>query len=260
VTVEEWARQIIQKELDCPVVVHDDGSQPSMYDLRIGSAAAPDVAIECVGAVDAVGTETWNVGPGRGPLQLTVKGDWVITISRDARIGTLQQRIEPILRDLEERDVLRVSVGHLYKRHDSRLLLELESLGIQHASCFRMPGTGRVHWTMEGGVGFVDSEGSALPGWIEEFLRDPEREDVLFKLRQTSAQERWVFVPVALGGAPFSVESYLTGKFEYLPEAGPNLPSPVTGVWVASMVGSHAVRWDGAEWRLFRVKEESSAL
>lgn len=256
-TVERWAQQILERELDCPVVVHDDGSQPSMYDLRIGAAEAPDFAIECVGAVDSVRTETWNVGPGTGPLHLTVEGDWIITIARRTRIRTLRQRIEPILRGLEKRDVLRVGVGHPVKRHDYRLLQELESLGIRHASCFRMPGTGLVHWTMEGTGGFVDTAGSTLPQWIEEFLRDPEREDVLFKLNQTSAQERWVFVPVASGGAPWSVESYLTDEFECLPATGPNLPSPVTGIWVASTFGSHGVRWDSAGWRLFRVKEES---
>jgi hypothetical protein len=263
VTVERWAQQIIEKELDCPVVVHDDGSQPSMYDLRIGAVEAPDVAIECVGAVDSVRTETWNVGQGRGPLCLAVKGDWIITIAREARIRTLRQRIGPVLRSLEERDDLRVSVRHFLKRHDLKrhdigLLRELESLGIRHAYCFRMPGTGRVHWTMEGSGGWVDSAGSTLPPWIEEFLCDPEREDVLFKLHHTGAQERWVFVPVALGGAPWSVESYLTEELECLPATGPNLPSPVTGVWVASTVGTHGVRWDGAGWRLYTVREEAN--
>ena len=64
--------------------------------------------------------------------------------------------------------------------------------------------------------------------------------------RLTEAQERWVFVPVALGGAPWSVESYLTGEFEYLPATGPNLPPPVTGIWVTFTFGKHGVRWDGA--------------
>lgn len=229
-----------------------------MYDLRVGTAEAPDVAIECVGAVDAVGTETWNVGPGKGPLQLKVKGDWLVTLARDAHIRTLRQRIEPILRDLEARNEVRVSVGRLSRRHDYGLLDELESLGIQHASCFRMPGTGRVHMTMEGSGGWVDSAGSTLPRWVEEFLRDPGQEDVLTKLRLTEAQERWVFVPVGLAGASFSVESYLTGEFEHLPATGPNLPFPVTGVWVTSTFGEHGVRWDGAGWRLFRVREEST--
>lgn len=257
-TVEQWAQQIIEKELNRPVVVHDDGSQPSMYDLRIGAVEAPDVAIECVGAVDPVFTETWNVGPGRGSFSLAVKGDWRIGIAREAHIGTIRRHIEPILQNLEEQEISEVRVGHLFNWHDSRLLHELESLGIQHASCISMPGTGRVHMTMEGSGGVVDSAGSGLPQWIEEFLRDPEREDVLFKLRLTAAQERWVFVPVALGGAPWLVESYLTGEFEYLPASGPNLPSPVTGIWVTSTFGKHGVRWDSAGWRLFRVSEEST--
>ena len=123
--LERWAQQIIEKELDRPVAVHDDGSQPSMYDLRIGAVEAPDVAIECVGAVDAVRAETWNVGPGRGPFHLAVvKGDWIITIARDAHIGTIRKRIGPVLRNLEERGDLRVSVRHLVKRHDIGLLQE----------------------------------------------------------------------------------------------------------------------------------------
>jgi hypothetical protein len=123
VTVEQWAQQIIEKELNRPVVVHDNGSQRSMYDLRIGAVEAPEVAIECVGAVDSVGTETWNVGPVKGPLHLTgVKGDWMITISRDANIRTIRRNIESFLRDLEKRDVRRVSEGILFKRPDERLL------------------------------------------------------------------------------------------------------------------------------------------
>ena len=229
-----------------------------MYDLRIGAVEAPDVAIECVGAVDPVRTETWNVGPGRGPLRLSVKGDWIINIAREAHIRTIQQHIESIVRNLEERNVRRVSVGHLLKRQDSSLLQELASLGIRHTACLRMPGIGRVHWTMKGSGGVIDSEGSALPQWIEEFLRDSEREDVLRKLRHTGAQERWAVVPVALGGTPFSVESYLMGEFECLPATGPNLPSPVTGIWVASTHGTHGVRWDSAGWRLFRISDHST--
>jgi hypothetical protein len=105
---------------------------------------------------------------------------------------------------------------------------------------------GAVHWTMEGSSGVIDSAGIALPQWIVEELRDPEREDALFKLRQTSAQERWVFVPVSLGGAPFSVESYLTGELEHLPPTEPKLPSPATGIRVTSTHGESGVRWDAA--------------
>lgn len=140
--LEQWAQQIIKKVLDCPVVVHDDGSQPSMYDLRIGAVEAPEVAIECVGAVDSVFTETWNVGPGRGPLHLTLKGDWIIGIARETRIGKFRQRIEPILQKLERGNVYNVRVDHRLKRHDHQLFEELKALNVKNASCFRMPGTG----------------------------------------------------------------------------------------------------------------------
>ena len=149
-STEQWGQQIIEMELNRQVILHDDGSQPSMYDLRVGAAQAPDVAIECVGAVDADRTETWNVGPGKGPLQLALRGDWLITIARNTRISTLRKRIESVLRDLEERDVRRVSTVYPSGRNYSRPHQQLESLGIRHASLIRMPGEGRVHWTMEG--------------------------------------------------------------------------------------------------------------
>ena len=170
------------------------------------------------------------------------------------------QRLGHLLRDLEERGIRRVSVGRLFDAYDDQLLEELEDLGVQCAARLRMPGTGLLHWTMEGNGGVIDSEDSALPGWIDDFLRHPDREDVLSKLGRTCAQERWVFVPIVFGGATWSVESYLTGEFERLPAASPSLPSPVTGLWVTSTFGTHGVRWDGTGWRLFRVKEEPSAL
>ena len=36
---------LLTEPLNCQVVIHDDGSQPSMYDLRIAAVEAPEVAI-----------------------------------------------------------------------------------------------------------------------------------------------------------------------------------------------------------------------
>jgi hypothetical protein len=183
------------------------------------------------------------------------EGDWIIEITLNARVSAIRERIEPILRNLEERDVREVRVNYLLGKHDNQLFEALRSLGNRHTYCFRMPGTGQVHMSMEGSGGGVDSAGSALPQWMEEFLRDPQRADVLFKVGQSGAHERWVFVLVGFGGAPWSVDSYLTGELEYLPPTEPDLPSPVTGIWVASTFGTHGVRWDGAGWRSFRARE-----
>src|SRR5690349_2042959 len=98
---EEWARRIVQKELKRKVELNDDGSKSGMYDLRIGLSDNPQVAIECVGAVNAAFTETWNVGPAKGPLELSIKGDWTVTINSAARVKVINRRIEQLLLELE---------------------------------------------------------------------------------------------------------------------------------------------------------------
>ena len=54
----------------------------------------------CVGAVDPTFTETWNVGPAKGPLELSITGDWMIEIAPKARVKAIKQRLEQLLREL----------------------------------------------------------------------------------------------------------------------------------------------------------------
>jgi hypothetical protein len=254
---EHWAQQIIQKELKKTVTINDDGSKPGMYDLRIGPLDAPEMAVECVGAVDQTFTETWNVGPARGPLELSTKGDWIITIADKARVKAIKQHVKPILERLEERGVKNMIVNYQLKVHDAALFQELESLGITDALCYRLPGSGKIHLTTQGQGGVVDQQGNSVPAWIGTFLRDPAQKDVLSKLEQSRATDCHVFVIVAFGGAPWSVESYLTGGLVHVPNQVPNLPPPVTGVWiVSSWSRGKGIRWDGITWQAFHTRGE----
>lgn len=81
---EEWARRIVQKELRQNVVVNDDGTRDSMYDLRIGPADAPELAVECVSAVDQTRAETGAAVLSEGPWELALRGDWIIMITHNA--------------------------------------------------------------------------------------------------------------------------------------------------------------------------------
>lgn len=254
---EEWARRILEQELRRNVVLNDDNSANSIYDLRIGPADAPEMAIECVSAIDPVFAETWNVGPAQEPIQLSIIGDWQVVIVKEAKVNRIRQRIERLLQKLESRDIWNVCVDHNLKRYDEELFNELKPLGIIRAYCFRTRGTAKVHLGMRGIGGAVDINGEAITQWIGEFLRRPKQQDVISKLANSGAVECQVFVPVEFGGAPWPVESYLTGDLEHLPVAEPNLPFPVTGVWIISVFGKHGVRWDGAEWQLFEAQEAS---
>jgi hypothetical protein len=48
---------MLEKELRRDVALKDDGSMPSIYELRVGPANAPEVAVVCVGAIDPIFTE-----------------------------------------------------------------------------------------------------------------------------------------------------------------------------------------------------------
>ncbi len=111
---------------------------------------------------------------------------------------------------------------------------------------------------MTGTGGAADSQGTAVPGWVGQFLRNPDREDVLRKLQRSDAAERHAFIFDVLGGAPWPVEYYLnfTEGLDQLPTEAPNLPQPVTGVWIVGEYGQKGLRWDGSAWRRFEARGE----
>jgi hypothetical protein len=256
-SVETRAQRIIQRELQRRVELHDTGRESGMYDLRIGDAAAPEVAIECVGAVDPIRTETWNIGPARGPLSLALSGDWHVAIRPDARVKGIRARIEGLLQKCEEQQLTDfLPFDSRPKRMDPSLFSEFTALGIASISCFRAGGYGQVHLGMTGIGGAVDTQGTEVPRWISQFLRAPEREDVLLKLNRSGAAECHVYVPVSFGGVPWAVESYLGRRFEALPSSAPDLPAPVTAVWLA--YGFNGLRWDGTEWLPFDASDHET--
>ncbi len=254
-SVEEWARRIIQAETGKPVFIHDDGSKNGMYDLRIGPADAPTTAIECVGAVNQLFTETWSVGPARGPFYLQVQGDWYVTVKSGAHIKTIKKELEQLLLELENQEIYGFQEIYQLERYDKKLSSKFEALGIDHAACYNEKGTGKVQFGMPGIGGGVDSQGNSVPGWVGDFLRDAAQQDVLDKLQRSEASDCHVFIPIRFRGAPWPVESYLAEEFDYLPNQNPDLPSPVTQIWIISTHSKKGIRWNGANWHLFDTED-----
>lgn len=254
---EEWARRIIQKELGREVFLNDDGSRNAMYDLRIGPPDAPEIAIEVVGAVDPTYTETWNVGPAKGPLKLSIEGNWIVEIAPTARVKDVKRGIEHLLKRLERDGVYTVD-AHSLSSH-SALFDEISGLQVTNASCNRISGSGKVYLTMPGICDWVDDKGDEVPEWLDVFLRDPARKDVLLKLQHSGASYCHVFVIVTSMGATEAIELYLTGSFEHIPSKAPDLPPPITGAWLVSSLGcdmQKALYWDAKCWRLVQARGE----
>lgn len=247
---EATAAHILTRALQRAVEVHDTGRKPGMYDLRVGPEDAPEIAIECVGAVDAIRAATWNVGPSKGPIKVAVVGDWHVVLEPDSRVKHVLRRIETILQRCEEQRLIEfVPVDHILRQTDQRLYSDLAALRIDSINCFRYPGSGEVHLGMTGIGGAVDSSGSRVPEWISEFLRAPQQADVLRKLERSHARECHVYIPVTFGAAPWPVESYLGTSLTSLPSRPPDLPEPVLVVWLT--YGSNGLAWDGSVWKTF---------
>jgi hypothetical protein len=179
---------------------------------------SPLIAIECTAAVDPVRTETWNLGPGRGNLKFDLAHDWYVVIKPQTRVTELRRRLGGLLRTCETAGIERLAQRDFVLRRQHPSISEaLASLEVDSIHAFREAGSGFVYLTMTGLGGAVDPTGSAVPNWIDDFLRHPKNADVLLKLRRSRAKESHVFVGVSFGGVPWQVESYLGTQTDLVP-------------------------------------------
>ncbi|ETX09370.1 hypothetical protein MUS1_09130 [Marinomonas ushuaiensis DSM 15871] len=248
-TVEDWAKKIVSNELGKKVEVHDDGSESGMYDLRIGSKNSPDYAIECVGAVYPVAIETWNIGPAKGPIKINSSSDWNVSIRKSANIKALNLNIANVIRQCEDLGLSEFTpVDWQLKRFNAELFNALDGLGITSFCMFREVGSSNAYLSMDGGGGVVNQSSGDLVDWVSKFLSADDKADVIKKLRISSAKEKHVFIPIVLGGVPWSVASYFFSEM-LAPKILPKLPEPITGVWIT--LNNKGVRYLDGQWHIF---------
>lgn len=92
----------------------------------------------------------------------------------------------------------------------------------------------------------VDGTGSAVPGWVRDFLLDPHQGDVLGKLARSGASERHAFILVpGFSIAPFGVVDMLwRDEDDVVPTTSPHLPNQVTHIWLmAFWTTGSGLRW-----------------
>lgn len=177
---EEFARIVISRELGRSVEHHDDGSRYSMFDLRIGLKEAPEVAIECTGAVNREFVESWKAGPHKGSFLIDgIENDWIVETRVGARVKLVMAEIESLLKRLEV-----AKIYHLNEiwnvRDEEGLEEDLERVGITSAHRVeRSDPTGKVLLELPGIGGGVDDNGTQVAEWISKFLIDEQRADNL---------------------------------------------------------------------------------
>ncbi len=258
---EKVVAATIMTTLGLKVEQHDDGTQPGMHDLNIISMDGSPAAVEVTFAYDPDSKELWKLVNGRGERWTVedLQGGWMLTLKPTARAKRLRTELPAFLGELEGQGVTEIPGQRRRLEVPESIEGRARSLGIVTGNQSGTNFPGSIYCTIERlgdrAGGAVDSTGSAVPGWVRDFLLDPNQSDVLGKLARSGASERHAFILVpALTSAPFGVVDMLwRDEDDAVPTAAPDLPDQVTHVWLMAFwnIGS-GLRWshDGG-WERF---------
>lgn len=247
---EEWARKVIERHLGCAVERNDDGSKPSMYDLRVGLEATPDIAIECVRDIDEEAITVWKRGPGESPIKVEAPGDWVIELGRNADVREIKKILSSLLARLHAAGEFNVLADDHLQGRDDGLFLELTKLGINYVQCGNRQGPGRVHFTMALVGGIVDESGNDIADWLSNFLKRDDCGDNLRKLAVSGAKHRHIFIMPTLNGTFIAPMFHHFEKSFALPQKAPTLPPQITAAWIVPTATHTGLFWNGSHWNV----------
>jgi hypothetical protein len=230
---ESWVGACIEAALPgVNVVQHDDGSEPSMYDLDLFRDGALFAACEVTAAADAESIELWNLinGSTERWVEQGLLGGWMVTVSPTCRAKRLRHELPDLLRILET-----VATGS--KRQEAIERLHRLNVVSAHRNGTDFPGSIYVTLQRDGERtgGVVPATGSGLVSWLNGWMCEPAQEHNLEKLRTAEAAERHLFVLFpGFTTAPFSASDLLMRGDAPLPEVSPALPEGITDVWLMS--------------------------
>ncbi len=249
---EKVVAATIRTTLGLKVEQHDDGTQPGMHDLNIITVGGGPAAVEVTAAADSDSIQVWKLVNGRdeGWNVPDLLGGWMLHLEPTARAKRLLKELPAFLGELEGQGVTEIPRQRRRQEVPESVEGRARALGIVSGNQSGTDFPGSIYFTIEqppertGGV--VDSTGSAVPGWVRDFLLDPHQNDVLGKLARSGASERHVVILVpGLTSAPFGVVDMLwRDEDDVVPTASPDLPDQVTHVWLMAFwtVGS-GLRW-----------------
>ncbi len=248
---------MIAAALDSTVRQHDDGSRPGMHDLDIEFSDGHTGAVEVTAAADQSAVEHWNLMNGGGRWIVdTLRGGWSVEVRIGSSWKRLKAQLPSLLAELEADEIVHLVVDDAPVGNIEALA---SRLGIVHAEQHATSFAGSIYITFDMPLdrvgGAVADNSDALAPWCGEFLREPKQADVLRKLAAAADRDEhhaFIFLP-GFNVAPFAVNDALLRSDLPVPRSRPDLPPPVTHVWVVSMfTAGIGYRWDpNSGWFLF---------
>jgi hypothetical protein len=242
---EKWVAECLEAILPgTSVVQHDDNSLNSMHDLDLHRDGERIGACEVTSAAEPTQIELWNLANGEGEVwkDRRLRHSWIVHVNPAiCRYKKLRTDLPPVLRDLEQREVL--NAGSRYPlRHPPR---ELARLGVTRAERFETKGDPAIFPLFdlpdEQDGGMVPSDANVLVAWLDQWINSPAQAHNATKLANSGARDRHLFVLFpGFSSAPFEVTACLMWGDVQVPTSPPRLPLGVTHLW--AMTGWNAGR------------------
>lgn len=128
-----------------------------MYDFRIGIKKVFEYVIECVGVVNFIVIEIWNIGLVKGLIRINFVGDWVVFIKDFVKIKFFKWSIFSVIRKCEELGFIEyILVDWKLRSFNVDLFNVLNGLGVFFFFMYWVKGSSNVYFIMDGSSGFVN--------------------------------------------------------------------------------------------------------
>jgi hypothetical protein len=255
---EAWVKACIERALpNVTVDQHDDGSQPSMYDLKITYQNGATAAVEITAAMDEQQIRVRMSTRGRGQRwqEPSLAGGWIVTVSASSVPKDFNRQLTGLLGDLEAASLVAVRGD---RSSSNQLVARAGALGVMEATQWQTAYPGSIYVMPERpldlSANYAPSTGDELANWLGPWVADPKRSDNLRKLANSGTSEGHLFILVpSFSLAPGTVDNLLIEPGAPLPEVAPQLPPEVTHIWAMSTWDSgDGFRWSAGEgWTRF---------
>jgi hypothetical protein len=259
---EDVARELMAQALGVPVVRHDDGSQPGMYDIGFTLADGRRGAAEMTSIADPLDRQ-WTANARYDDKRRIDGSMWAWMVKRRGRaigLGELMTHLRVLAPLAEERNQTDLDV----------VVLDPELQHIASVRWFReakidvyafrsTDHPGRVSFTGDN----KGAMGDELPldpllDWLEQQLTDPAFDADFAKINDSGCEEQHLVLRVDIGNRiPDQLAMALIDRASILPTRRPSIPGRyLTGLWLIPEFGWSAVCWtvdDG--WRRAKMVE-----
>lgn len=219
---EGMAARVVARLTGERVVIQDDGSKPSMPDIRIDYAAKPAAYVEVVIDIDP-SYAAMDAEISKGVHTLPADLIWWVHLTGRANIKAVRRRLPTLLgTGVPDEDITR----------------QLAALGVESIDGPATPRPGEpggIKLIPAGVMGTATPAWAAFQSWLADFLASSKTADVRRKLAATNAPERHAFIAASFstdGDVFFALAE--DGRPE-LPGSRPVLPCEITHLWVTTI-------------------------